>query len=492
MRLPFGEWLPDQPDYENSGSNEITNALPDGDGYKSIGALTSISDAFTSYCRGAYSTRDSNDVVYNFAGDENSLKLLSGAVSSTWTDVSRSTGYNLGLRSYWDFTRIGDRVIAVGRQNGKPQYYDLGVSSTFENLTGSPDSKVVGIVREFLVVGDTTDTTDGHMPNRVRWAGIGTTESWDVSATTQADYQDLQREYGRVHAITEGEVGYIFQERAITRMSYVGTPSIFQFDVVEVNRGTQASRSVVQIGSLVYYLGSDGFYVFDGAASTPIGNMRVDATFLADFDADYAHRVIAVADREQKLIYWAYPSKTATDGTPDKILVFNYADGEQSRWTRIEQDVEILWDALTPDMTVEELDTIDASLDGLSGTLDIGIYIGGSPFVGAFNTDHEAATFTGSPMTAVMTTTEQGQTDRGVITRARPVLEGTESVTVAIGTRDSLADLVTWTSEVSPVSNGTFPVRANGRYVRARLTVTGRFTNGKGVDVEEYTGGGKR
>ncbi len=492
MRLEFGEWLPDLPDYENPGSLTATNCIPEGQSYSYAADQSSFTGALSEYCRGAISCITSDNAVFTLAGDRSALYLLE---SGMWTNVSNpEVNYTLADTRHWEFIQYGDAVIGAGRLYGKMQYMQLGVHSQFSSLSGGPNAEAAAVIGDFLVVGSTKDATDGVVRNRVRWPGIGTYDSWDVSAATQADYQDLPIEYGPVKKIVGGEVGYIFQERAITRMSYVGSPTVFQFDTVEPRRGAINARSVVQVGGLVYYLSHNGFNVFDGVSSKSIGDDRVNNTFTAAVNNSYIHRVEGKAHPTKKLIYWCYPTLASSDGTPDRILVYNYSDEAKVRWTEIQTEVEALWDGVSQPLTLDELDTINTSLDNLTESLDSRFYLGEGYFLGSFNTSHQGAKFTGPALTATIETRETAipNNRRYIITRMRPVVENATTATMEIGSRNKLDETVSWSGSISEQSNGSYPTRTNARYVRAKVTLTGEFTNAFGVDVDEMRQGGSR
>ncbi len=67
-----------------------------------------------------------------------------------------------------------------------------------------------------------------------------------------------------MQGVTGGEFGLVLLERSIVRMSYVGTPLIFQFDNIARNRGCFEPNSVIQWQGITYFLGDDGFYACDG------------------------------------------------------------------------------------------------------------------------------------------------------------------------------------------------------------------------------------
>ena len=128
----------------------------------------------------------------------------------------------------------------------------MGTSSAFANLTAIqtagtvPLFKVSGVVRDFLVTGNISGST-----NRIQWSGIN-----DISAWTgkQSDLQDLPGSGGQVVAITSGEVGYVFRQNQIIRMDYVGGATVFRLSVISPNRGAMFGRTVCQDNRRVFFM----------------------------------------------------------------------------------------------------------------------------------------------------------------------------------------------------------------------------------------------
>ena len=89
----------------------------------------------------------------------------------------------------------------------------------------------------------------------------------------------------------------------------------------------------VPFGRRVFYLAEDGFYLFDYTESQPVGDDRVDRTFLADIDSDYFHRVSAVSDPDEKRIWILYPGSWNASG----LFLRNVGD---IIWRRLELTVK--------------------------------------------------------------------------------------------------------------------------------------------------------
>ena len=95
--------------------------------------------------------------------------------------------------------------------------------------------------------------------------------------------------------IRGGEFGLVLLERSIHRMSYVGTPFIFQFDNISRNKGCMVAGSIAQYQGITFFLSDDGFYLCDGQTVQPIGNEKVDRFFIDDAsESDYGSMSAAV------------------------------------------------------------------------------------------------------------------------------------------------------------------------------------------------------
>lgn len=478
MNIAFEEWLPDLSDAV--GLRIAKNVIPQMDSYGEVKSLSSFSSALSSACLGAYWMLGSNGVVYNFCGDSDDLYQLTSG--STWNSVSKSAGAYNAVN--WEFTKFGDRVLATSLFDNL-QYFDVGSSTNFADLTGTPPkASRMAVVRDFIVLGDLDSA-----PNRIQWSGFNSSETWTPSPlTTQADFQDLYGNSGKVQRIVAGEYGIIFQEHSIRKMSYVGPPIIFQIDELERGRGTPAPNSVCWTGSTIYYYGHDGFYVFDGFQSTPIGSNRIDEWFKKEADVSSLDGMRGVVDRRNKLVMWAFSSNGAA--VNDKLIIFNWG---ANRWSYAEVDTEILAEYVSSGFTLDELTSAVglADIDSASFPVDSDAYKGGALNIQAFGSDHKAATFSGVGLDACLTTKEIADPSHRILETSgvRPDVEGAVTQTVQVGTRDKTSDSVVLSSAAALNDIGVADVRVDGRYQRFQVNITNGFSKAKGVKIEQTLGG---
>lgn len=494
MKVLFGEYLPDLPDFENPGAIVAKNVIPAGASYKPFPNLSVYSsNGLTARCQGAVFGKDAAGNTFNFAGDETKLYRLAGAA---WSDISKVGGYTTGADERWFYSTYGQRLLATNFTD-PIQTFTMGTSSVFSNLSaGAPLARYIAQLNNFTVIGNTFDAIDGNVPHRVRWSGLGDPTSWTVSASSQSDYEDLESSNGWIKQVYGGEYGVIFQERAISRMNYIGSPIVFQISPVETSRGLLASGGSVKIGNLIFYLGIDGFYVFDGNQSIPIGENKVNSTFFDDLDLSYLDRICSTADLDKQVIYWSYPGSGNTGGMCNKILMYNYSPNATKRWSYAEVDTEIIYISVSEGYTIDSLDTVSSNIDTLSPSLDSRVWTGDNYILSGFNSSHKLGTFTGSALAATIDTTE-GQLIEGgkaILRLLRPLVQatGATTITVQVGTRNNLTDSVTFGSAISANSMGEFNCRSNARYHRVRTNISGGFTHAQGMQVIKYTSGGRR
>jgi hypothetical protein len=491
--IPLGEWLPDLPDYQNPGALTAKNVIPAGMSYAPFLSQEVYSNALDARCQGAISTKDSDGNTVNFAGD---VSKLYRSASGSYADVSKVGGYSTSSEEMWYFTRFNNFLLATNFGDAI-QKFTVNSSSNFSDLSATaPKARYISTIRSFVVVGNTFDGVDGNVPNRVRWSALDDATSWTVSSTTQSDYQDLDVSKGWVRQVVGGEYGVIFQERAISRMTYAGSPTIWQFDEVESGKGTQAPGSVVKVGNLIFYLGLDGFYVFDGNQSIPIGANKIDKTFFNEVDLSYLTRISATADVDRQIVYWAVPTSGNTSGRPNTIYCYNYSPSSKLRWSRIEGlDFEFLYTSLSEGYTLDSLDTVNSNLDALTPTLDSRIWTGENFILSGFDSSHRQINFTGAAMDATVDTTEfqLAPGNRSDITCVRPLVDGaTSTVTVQMGTRDTHGASNAFGTASGTNGSGECPVRSNSRYHRGRINIAGGFNHAQGLEIVEAAKVGRR
>ena len=464
-RVTFGEWLPDQPGVIGALTT-ARNCFPKAVGYGPFPQEVDYSDAAPQNLTAAAAAKDTNSITSIYAAGTTRLFKLDTSDFS-WDDISAVT---YSGTSGWKFTQFGNSLIAANESNTM-QYIDVMSGTTFADLAAdAPKAKFVTVVRDFVVSG-----YQSANKNRVQWSGINNEKTWTTSATTQADFQDVP-DGGFVQGVTGGEFGLVLLERSIVRMSYVGTPLIFQFDNIARNRGCFEPNSVIQWQGITYFLGDDGFYACDGQNLKNIGAEKVNRYFFNSLKESDLGNMSAAIDPINNLVVWGYP----TIDLDYRVLVYHVPTG---KWSYSDSTATRVAPVSTPSITLEGLDAFSASIDALGISLDSRNWLGGKLLLLGIN-GNKLITFTGASKTATIETADiAADANQSMITMIKPIVDnGTGSASIA--SRLQLNQTVSFPTVTAANSENRIGARSYGRYHRVKLQPSGDWTTAIGVDVE--------
>ena len=288
-RIPLPEYKPDQS--QNSGVLlKAQNVFPAMDGYRSVGAIETLSDALAAPFQGGASAIANNGNAYLLAGTESELFRLNADFS--WTSLLDS----LTAPKRWRFAQFKEYTVAVN--GGDTLQVDLG-TSTASVIADAPTGTSVAVVGDFVVIGQ----ADGNI-NRVQWSAFDDHTGW-TPAVNQSGFQPMNTG-GSVMGTCGGEYGIILQRERLVRMTRTGdSDAPFQFDEVSSNFGCAAGATIAQAGRSIFFRSDRGFMALDdGQALRPIGSEKVDRTFDRLVSRDQLENIYTAVDPQNKLVMW--------------------------------------------------------------------------------------------------------------------------------------------------------------------------------------------
>lgn len=470
QRIQFTEWLPDQPT-TTGALLEANNVYPLTIGYGPFPLSNDLSTA---------ASEDLNNVVAAkfdletqlFAGGATKLFKFNPTTAGL-TDVSKAGGYSSVER--WSFTQFGDAILA-SNNTAKIQAWYVGTSTAFADVSATaPIAKFITVVRDFVVAANIAGT-----PNKLQWSDINDETDWVSGGASQADYQIIA-EGGNITGITGGEFGIVLLERAIYRMSYIGSPLFFQFDAISRNLGCNTAGSVTQYGANTYFLADDGFYMCDGTNVMNIGNDKVDEYFYDNMALAQQETISAAVDPVRNIVVWNYPNNNGGRS----LLIYNWL---VKKWSSADTNSEYIVSLASSTIALEGLDAY-GTIDTLPASLDSRIWSGGKFLFGGAD-GAKIITFTGQNSTANITVGEMEFGYNSVVTNARAQVDN-GAVTMSIASRRELDDAVNYSATVTQNSDGRCPLRSYGRYHRIRVNPTGTWTHAISLDVDYTQSGGR-
>jgi len=463
----FGEWIPDQPGVAGN-LTEAKNVYPIATGYAPFPLAVDYSAAASETLNNVVAGK-SGATTQIFAGGASKLFKLDASDLSL-DDVSKSGGYVTPTGDRWNFTQFGKVMLAANNEE-KIQAWTIGTSTAFADVAAAaPIAKYVTVVRDFVVCANIGAGTN---PNRVQWSDINDETDWTSGVTSQSDYQDIA-DGGDIKGITGGEFGLVLTERAIIRMSYVGSPFFFQFDTISRGLGCFEQNSVAQYGGVTYFLSDDGFYSCDGQNVVPIGAEKVDRFFFDDANIGAISDMSTAVDPVRALVIWCY--RNAEGG--QSILAYQW---QIKRWSYGETTADRIASAMTTGVTLEGLDAY-GTVDSITTSWDNRIWSGGDLLL-AGSDGAKIVTFTGSNATASITTADINAGAVTMLSMVRPIVDS-GSANVSVSSRNILSATLTYNNAVAANSDGRSPQRSVGRYHRVRVSPTGNWTTAVGIEID--------
>jgi len=497
LDIVFGPWRPDLPSLNNPGLTVAKNVTPGIGTYGPLRRATTYSaTTMASRPLGTFSSQDSLGNSKIYGGCSTKLYKVNPA-DKGWLDVSRAANYTTASTEAWRFAEFGSAVMGTNFTN-EPQIIDMNVDVQFGNLTTLCKGRYIGVFKNFAILANTYDALDGAKPNRIRWSADGNPFDWNFSVATQSDFQDIN-DFGAITGLVCDDYVWVLMQRGVVRMTYIGAPYVFQLDTAMNGKGCTVPQSVVTVAGKTFFLSDDGFYQMEKGNFANIGDGKVNKHFLADADSTQYHWMSVASDPENTLVYWSYVSNSAIDGTPDKMIIYNYLTGE---WSEADATADYIWNSKTLPWTIDQLDVF-GSIDEVPASFDSTVWSGGKPTLWGMRSTGAILTFGGATLTAVLETQEQHlirslqaidpktQGDNTNVLGVRPLFEGANgSATVIVGSRSLSNGTVEWSNvRTTSARTGWAYFKRQSRFHRFRVMMQGDWAKAYSIQIDANSAG---
>ncbi len=247
---------------------------------------------------------------------------------------------------YWDTS--ANTVNGVPGSGGTFTLADVVQEINSVNFPGASDPPT--IVDSFLLskrdgscVGFGTNDIGSSTQNSllVRWSDQNNPFDWTPTPTNTSGGQVLRHGSRIVGGISTKDEVIIFTDSAVYSMRFVGPPNVFSFSLVSQNIEIFSHGTAVDAESSVFFMGNDGFYVYQGGGIQPL-ECPVTKYIYDDINFDESIKSFGAVDSKYSEITWFYPSRSGSpDGSfePNRFVCFNY---ESSAWTFGSLDMQTL------------------------------------------------------------------------------------------------------------------------------------------------------
>ena len=438
---------------------DCTNVIPGSSGME--GAPTAISvdgvPALAAACRGAVVVTKLDDTRRIFGATAAAIYELS---AGAWG--AQASGFSLGSEDRWDFVQFGDSTLAATPTVA----IQRSTSTTFSAISGAPQAKIIEVVADFVMAFNTNAGSDVW-----HCSALLDETDWTPSLTTQATTGRLVKTPGSITAAkTFGDQVIAYKDRSMYLGRYVGTPSVWEFELLPVDVGCIGIDAVTDLGGAGHiFVGRSDILLFDGTRPVSIAEGAVRQWFYDNVSQQYIQKTTVVHDKQNGVVWIFYPSTNST--VCDQALVYHLG---QKKWGRCTQTIEAALNYVSA----------GATIDGLSGTIDTlpdvsfdsQYWLAGGRMMTVYNSSHQLSTMTGNTAASSMTLFDVG--DDALVSRLSRLRVAYQSAptsaTVTGFIKMTRGEAVT-AGGSGAYANGKFDIRQAARFHRLRVDAVGSW-----------------
>jgi hypothetical protein len=235
------------------------------------------------------------------------------------------TNYVAGVFNITDSagTLINATVAGSGTQS---------ISARAVNLNTIAGASDVPVIQNYITVSDTFRFVfafgandygvSAQSPLLIRWSDQENAADWTPSTTNQAGSLTLTRGSQIITALQTRQEILVWTDSTLYSMQYLGYPLVWSAQLLGDNISIVGENSAALASGVVYWMGRDKFYKYDGRVQTQNCDLR--EYIFNDFNTQQTEQVFASTNEGFNEVWWFYCSAGST--VVDKYAIYNYAE----------------------------------------------------------------------------------------------------------------------------------------------------------------------
>ena len=222
-------------------------------------------------------------------------------------------------------------------------------------------------------------------PMLIRWSAQDDIYNWTPDPTNQAGFTRLSHGSEIVAIVQTRQEIVVFTDVSVYSLQYLGPPYVWASQLLGDNISIMSPNSAVIASGIVYWMGVDKFYSYDGRVQTLNCDLR--RFVFGDINQEQSLQVFSGTNEGFNEVWWFYCSANAT--AIDKYVIYNYVEkiwyyGTMSRTAWLDsglQSYPIAANYVTATLTGNLINHETGLNDNTTGTpVAIDAYISSSEF----------------------------------------------------------------------------------------------------------------
>ena len=157
-------------------------------------------------------------------------------------------------------------------------------------------------------------------PMLIRWSAQDDVYNWTPDATSQAGFTRLSHGSQIVTYVQTRQEIVVLTDSSVYSLQYLGPPYVWQSQLLGDNISIISPNSAIIASGIVYWMGVDKFYSYDGRVQTLNCDLR--RFVFQDLNQEQAAQVFCGTNEGFNEVWWFYP--TANSTLINRYVIYNY------------------------------------------------------------------------------------------------------------------------------------------------------------------------
>ena len=198
-----------------------------------------------------------------------------------------------------------------------------GAVSTIVDVPTVQNNITVSDTSRFIIVFGCNDYGSAILdPMLIRWSAQDDIYNWTPDPTNQAGFVRVSHGSEIVATVQTRQEVLVFTDSAVYSLQYLGPPYVWVPQLLGDNISIEGPNAAVIASGIVYWMGVDKFYSYDGRVQTLNCDLR--RHIFGDFNQSQAAQVYAGTNEGFNEVWWFYCS--ANSNTIDRYVIYNYLE----------------------------------------------------------------------------------------------------------------------------------------------------------------------
>ena len=182
---------------------------------------------------------------------------------------------------------------------------------------------IVSDASRFVIVFGTNDYGSSTMdPMLIRWSAQGDPFNWTPDATSQAGFTRLSHGSQIITYVQTRQEIVVLTDSSVYSLQYIGPPYVWQSQLLGDNISIISPNAAIIASGIVYWMGVDKFYAYDGRVQTLNCDLR--RFIFQDINLAQSQQVFCSTNEGFNEVWWFYC--TANSTTIDTYVIYNYLE----------------------------------------------------------------------------------------------------------------------------------------------------------------------